>query len=987
MADSPNTRLSEREVVALADAFADRTEARALLEESGLPPRYHPFSAPDSHAFWNEVATLVSQGALADGRRRILAEAARRYPGSEVFTAGAGQTNLDRDRDRDRARAEGGRRDPDSTAAPGAGASDGELAAGTIIAVDWERRELRDGSQVELRADVRQMWDGALSAAGIPPERIRTDDRGDGFLTLVDEGVPTARLVADALSGLRARLWDRNRLHADGQRIRMRAAAVQGFGLDMSRGGAAFVAAARMLDSPQLRRALDSHRETDLAVVVSPGVYEAAVARRARGLDPAEFTRIELTGPKDFGTEAWLQLGDAPGRRRDRPGFAAHPGSVAGVAAPHSDAPSGTDLLGITDDVDMLARMVVARATLPPLSIALLGDWGSGKSSFMLQMQQRVAELLAGPRSPRQNSPVHEVRQIEFNAWNYSDDHVWTGLVERLFTVLAADATAADEDVPTPEEMASDRRRLREELGELEAEHASLTRDLAAIEDAPAAGGRLGFLTSPGFVIAVLRALAGEIRRDLRSSRRVLLGVAAAVGVGTVLWWFAGPAASSALTTVVGVVSPLVAAAVVIVGPVWRAYSAASRRAREERDRLVERRDATEQRIAELNDRLVYVDAAAALAAFLVDKGASYTAHRGLAGKVRDDLHQLAEKFAAARAQWSHESSGPPPPERIILYVDDLDRCPPRRVVEVLAAVHLLLAFPLFVVVVAVDARWLLRSIRSHQQGLSAQATAGVQAAIRSDALVTPIDYLDKIFQIPFFLRPMGARGRAYLEGLLPDGTAGETATPATPATPAVPATASRPGPGGSPGGDRGSAAPSSPETPPEAPDLFAGQPAPPAERPISAGERQFLPMLHTFIGNPRGTKKFVNLYRLIRIGVGEDRLDDFLGTSRGGAPFQAVGLLLAVMVGRPEQAGLLFDILLAGTPSQDLVTFLLLTAEDVRLGPDGERTWEEVAGLRRDIAITVAGIRDTMEVVTTLEEYQRWWPEVSRFTFWRSGS
>jgi hypothetical protein len=38
-----------------------------------------------------------------------------------------------------------------------------------------------------------------------------------------------------------------------------------------------------------------------------------------------------------------------------------------------------------------------------------------------------------------------------------------------------------------------------------------------------------------------------------------------------------------------------------------------------------------------------------------------------------------------------------------VLYIDDLDRCPPRRVVEVLTAMQLLLALPLFVVVVAVD--------------------------------------------------------------------------------------------------------------------------------------------------------------------------------------------------------------------------------------------------------------------------------------------
>ncbi len=40
--------------------------------------------------------------------------------------------------------------------------------------------------------------------------------------------------------------------------------------------------------------------------------------------------------------------------------------------------------------------------------------------------------------------------------------------------------------------------------------------------------------------------------------------------------------------------------------------------------------------------------------------------------------------------------------DRIVLYIDDLDRCPEKIVFEVLQAVHLLLAFPLFVVVVGV---------------------------------------------------------------------------------------------------------------------------------------------------------------------------------------------------------------------------------------------------------------------------------------------
>lgn len=88
--------------------------------------------------------------------------------------------------------------------------------------------------------------------------------------------------------------------------------------------------------------------------------------------------------------------------------------------------------------------------------------------------------------------------------------------------------------------------------------------------------------------------------------------------------------------------------------------------------------------------------------------------------------------------------------DRIVLYIDDLDRCPPARVVEVLQAVHLLMALPLFVVVVAVDPRWLLQSLRlRYRSVLAAHRTVfGGEEGLTS----TPEQYLEKIFQIPFTL-------------------------------------------------------------------------------------------------------------------------------------------------------------------------------------------------------------------------------------------
>ena len=49
--------------------------------------------------------------------------------------------------------------------------------------------------------------------------------------------------------------------------------------------------------------------------------------------------------------------------------------------------------------------------------------------------------------------------------------------------------------------------------------------------------------------------------------------------------------------------------------------------------------------------------------------------------------------------------------ERIVLYIDDLDRCPPKTVMQVLEANDISLAAELFVVVVGVDLDWLLTSV------------------------------------------------------------------------------------------------------------------------------------------------------------------------------------------------------------------------------------------------------------------------------------
>src|SRR5262249_31729611 len=92
--------------------------------------------------------------------------------------------------------------------------------------------------------------------------------------------------------------------------------------------------------------------------------------------------------------------------------------------------------------------------------------------------------------------------------------------------------------------------------------------------------------------------------------------------------------------------------------------------------------------------------------------------------------------------------------DRVILYIYDVDRCKPRDGVRVLQMVHMLLAFELFVVVVAVDARWVEDALTQSYRWLAGSA-ADASNDPNDDGgarppwatAVTPQDYLEKIFQ------------------------------------------------------------------------------------------------------------------------------------------------------------------------------------------------------------------------------------------------
>jgi hypothetical protein len=141
-------------------------------------------------------------------------------------------------------------------------------------------------------------------------------------------------------------------------------------------------------------------------------------------------------------------------------------------------------------------------------------------------------------------------------------------------------------------------------------------------------------------------------------------------------------------------------------------------------------------------------------------KSEDYKKHLGLISIIRRDFeilndlftdhNQEAEKIKNAK---EFKDKFKKPLERIILYIDDLDRCPEENVVQVLEAVNLLMAFPLFVVVVGVDSRWVKNAlIKMHALQFTGKLR-GNEALDTNLEMIESSNYLEKIFQIPFHLK------------------------------------------------------------------------------------------------------------------------------------------------------------------------------------------------------------------------------------------
>jgi hypothetical protein len=102
--------------------------------------------------------------------------------------------------------------------------------------------------------------------------------------------------------------------------------------------------------------------------------------------------------------------------------------TVAGFSI--RDTATATDKLGFDAYVEAVAAFLTNEGTEPPLTMSIEGEWGSGKSSFMLLLETAIKDDYK--RSGRQ------AKTVWFNAWRFDkDEALWAAFALLITNSLA----------------------------------------------------------------------------------------------------------------------------------------------------------------------------------------------------------------------------------------------------------------------------------------------------------------------------------------------------------------------------------------------------------------------------------------------------------------------------------------------------------------------------------------------------------------------
>ncbi|MDY7107630.1 MAG: P-loop NTPase fold protein [Planctomycetota bacterium] len=434
--------------------------------------------------------------------------------------------------------------------------------------------------------------------------------------------------------------------------------------------------------------------------------YEAML--EGKGIERSEIVRVVAAWAEKYG-DAFPAL-RASSRTKSASGTAeirfdakaraeTAPLDLTGVPTLGVDRPAKEDRLGRKSLIDALAAMFDSNRQDTPFTLALLGDWGAGKTSVMSLVQDEL----------RKRRPGGRFAFVWFNAWRYENtDSVPAGLAQEVLRGIEADASYIGRWCLRGQFAWS---RLHRVVGRL----------LWLIVFLLVAAHLFVWL-----VPSVVVAMFGQL------TTLKVVGLAGVIG---------------AIGVIYRIVDEFVA------HPATRQFADAVNLPKHDK---------------ELGLLPVLRGQIESACAFRLGSGLRrWFLWLGKHQLDRKFWSDLANKDAIKRVRATWLGRRLLTPRRLIVWIDDLDRCGQKAITQALDAVRLVMDLPHVIVCIAIDHRIAFRAVEEQYAPL-ADETRSKRAIAR--------DYLGKIIQLPIRLeRPTPESLHGFVESrLFPDTRDGD---------------------------------------------------------------------------------------------------------------------------------------------------------------------------------------------------------------------
>jgi hypothetical protein len=468
-----------------------------------------------------------------------------------------------------------------------------------------------------------------------------------------------------------------------------------------------------------------------------------------------------------------------------------------------SDLPADIDTLGVKSDAEALASFVLHPQTEPPLTIGIHGPWGKGKSSFMKLVEDALIEKVLEDRDARSDPELSRLRK-EIVQTELELKDAPEAKIAQLRSLLRTKSDDYDE------------RRTRL------AERDMLTVQFNAwrFEDANQIWAGLASVISERLERALPWYQHMWMRieyawKERRSDLLLNVGLPLLVGLVILLYlvfggfeqfksWLNNPGTGElVLRDVLALLLPFGS----LVFLIWF-----------------------------ISKQILSVVQPLSLRVLSYIQLPTYREQMGYQFRVMEDLDFVYRRLK------QHQG----PEIKVVVFIDDLDRCSEEKIIEVLQAINLILGDSRFFVFLGMDTEMIYRAIHVHY------SNDQTDEALPSDL---PEEYLHKIIQVSFYLPETSKELRqAYLDSLFSETARKVIAPPIMD--------------GVLPGSDRDGKQP-----PPPAPDgslpfnfSYIRHP-PPVEVEDTVEELEaFKDHLGFLKDNPREVKRLINLHRLVKI-------------------------------------------------------------------------------------------------------------------------